>query len=324
MNKKFLAAIIGVLSILASKAEAQGIVFVAQDSGMPMMQGYQGYNIYPEVLVHVPSMNQDNVVFQNSSFVETGIMNPQNQAPAVQNATNAENKDISYYMQHMILSPEQLNRAQDISNTSNSKKQQLLQSIETLKEQVNEIENDGLRDFEAILTDSQKAEFNRLRNEQEAVSQPEPQPETQPEQPQEVYTEPQPEAQPEQSKEVYTEPQPEVQPEQPQEVYTEPQPEPQPEQPQEVYTEPQQEPQPEQSQEVYTEPQPEPQSEQPQEVYTEPQPEPQPEQPQEVYTEPQPEPQPEQPQEVYEEPQPDPQPEQPQEVYTEPQPENVQ
>ena len=257
MNKKFLAAIIGVLSIFASKAEAQGIVFVAQDSGMPIMQGYQGHNIYPEVLVHVPSMNQDNVVFQNSSFVETGIMNPQNQAPAVQNATNAENKDVSYYMQHIILSPEQLNRAQDINNTSNSKKQQLLQSIETLKEQVNAIENNGLRDFEAILTDSQKAEFNRLRNEHEAVSQPEPQPETQSEQPQEVYTEPQPEVQPEQPQEVYTEPQPEPQPEQPQEVYTEPQPEPQPEQPQEVYTEPQPEPQPEQPQEVYTEPQPE-------------------------------------------------------------------
>ena len=202
MNKKFLTVIISVLSMIAGKAEAQGIVFVTEDTGMPV---FQGYNPYQEVLVHIPPVNYDNVVIQNSAFTENNTANLQNSTTATQSTIGDENKDISYYMQRISLSPEQLNRAQEISNTTDTRKQQLLQSIETLKEQADELENDGLRSFEAILTDEQKTEFNRLRYEQNTVVQSEPQPE--------VYSEPQPEPQLEPQPEVYSEPQPEPQPE---------------------------------------------------------------------------------------------------------------
>ena len=275
MNKKFLVAIVCVLTIIAAKAHAQGVVFVAQDTPS-----------HPEVLIHIPPTSQDNVIIQDAVFTENSASDAV--APSVREASVSEsivNKNISYYVQNLDLSPEQISKAQEISNVGHAKQEELLRNIESLRAQAHEIENDTLADFEAILSDEQKAEFYKLKTGQDVLaSQPEPQPA-------EVQSEPQPEeVQPEpQPSEVQLEPQPaEVQPEpQPAEVQLEPQPaevqsEPQPAevQPEPQPAEVQPEPQPE---EVQPEPQPAEVKLEPQPVEAQPEP-----QPAEVQPEPQP------------------------------------
>ena len=221
MNKKFLVAIIGFVMTIAARTQAEEIVFVPQNAS----------HSHPEVLVHIPPAAQDNVIIQDTVFTETSESDAALQNPFEANAfDDVKNKNISYYVQKLNLTPEQIIKAQEISNASHAKQEQLLKNIEDLRAQAHELENSSLSDFVAILTDEQKIEFNKLQYEQDvAVSQPEPQPEeTQPEaQPEEAQSEPQSEeTQPEsQLEEVQSEPQPEeTQPEsQPEEVQSEPQ-----------------------------------------------------------------------------------------------------
>ena len=230
MNKKFLMAVAGVLAFSAVKAKAQDIVFVADDSVYS----------HPEVLVHIPSSDQDNVIMQNASFAES--------AQNIDMTANSEKKNanISYYVQKLNLDQEQTAKANEINERTHAEHERILQSIEDLRQQAHDLERKSLTDFEAILTPEQKNLFSQLRNGQDNVKvQAEEQPETVTESVSEDKTEIAPEIQPE----PVQEPQPEVTPEPQPEPVQEPQPAAAPE----AQPEPVQEPQPE----VSPEPQPE-------------------------------------------------------------------
>ena len=253
MNKKILVIVTGLLAVWSAKSQAQGVVFVTQDAPYS----------HPEVLVHIPPAGQDNVIMQNTSFSEN--------AENAQNSSTDENQNISYYVQKLNLSPEQIAQAQKISDKAHDEQEQILQSIENLRQQAHELEQRSLTDFEAILTDEQRNLFAQLRNERNGENIPEntqtynneiPQPESVAEvQPAEVTPEVQSsETQPE----MVAEPQPEaphntqpeeIAPETPSsESQPEPVAEPQPESTPEFQPT---EPQPEVQQETVAEEQPE-------------------------------------------------------------------
>lgn len=247
MNKKFLMAVAGVLAFSASKSQAQDIVFVADDTAYS----------HPEVLVHIPSATQDNVIMQNTYFTD----NTANSAN-----TNEDKKDenISYYAQRLNLNPEQTAKANEINEQTHAEHKRILQNIENLRQQAHDLERKSLADFEAILTPEQKNLFSQLRNERDNVDiQEEEQPETAtesvsedkvesaPEIPSEMTLQPIPEVAPEPQPEQVQEPQPEVTSEPQPEPVQEPQPEVTPDAQPDIYQE--HEPQ----QEAAPEPQPE-------------------------------------------------------------------
>lgn len=198
MNKNLLV-ILGVLSLISYKTQAQEVVFVTQEA--PQMQYY---GTYPEVLVHIPPVAQDNVIMQNASFIENQpSVSPaltQQQVSVAQNDntdTTKENTNISYYVQNLNLTPEQISKAQKISDESRAQQEQLLQNIQTLRQQAHDLEEKSLSDFEAILTEEQKTDFNRLKNKQDNVGTPddsqqktEKEPEPEPKSKQQPSTEP--------------------------------------------------------------------------------------------------------------------------------------
>ena len=81
---------------------------------------------------------------------------------AVENEGEIE-QGISYYVQKLNLSEEQLDLAKYISDDSRLKQEQLLKSIALLRKQARDLEAKSLEEFEAILTDEQREEFLKLR-----------------------------------------------------------------------------------------------------------------------------------------------------------------
>lgn len=160
MNKNFLI-ILSVLSLISYKTHAQEVVLVTDEA--PQVQ-YDG--MYPEVLVHIPPAKQDNVIMQNTSFVDSEIPADNGSNPKEESSSqnvNTDNTNISYYVQNLNLTPEQIGMAQRISDESRAKQEQLLQDIQALRQRAHEIEEKSLTDFEEILTPKQKTEFLRLR-----------------------------------------------------------------------------------------------------------------------------------------------------------------
>ena len=165
MNIRFMAVITSILCMFGAKTNAQEVEYLLQEQNSE-------YKAHPEVLDHIPPAQQDNVVVEDAVFVEEANSN-QNAAPqaisdSVEN-NNAENKNISYYVDRLNLTPEQMSRAQEISDASLIKQKELLQSIESLRQQAYDLEKNSLTDFEAILTDEQRAMFNQLRNEKDTA-----------------------------------------------------------------------------------------------------------------------------------------------------------
>ncbi|MBR1825205.1 MAG: hypothetical protein IJ770_01290 [Alphaproteobacteria bacterium] len=78
-------------------------------------------------------------------------------------ALEAFDPTISYYVQNLNLSPDQLDQAQRISEAEQLKKDDLLRQIEALRKEAYNLEAGSLIAFEAILTDAQKATFRELR-----------------------------------------------------------------------------------------------------------------------------------------------------------------
>ncbi|MBQ9271126.1 MAG: hypothetical protein IJ218_02530 [Alphaproteobacteria bacterium] len=70
---------------------------------------------------------------------------------------------ISFYVQNLNLSPEQLDQAQRISEAEQEKKENLLRQIEALRKEAYNLEAGSLIAFEAILDDAQRATFQELR-----------------------------------------------------------------------------------------------------------------------------------------------------------------
>ena len=165
MNIRFMAIITSILCIFGAKANAQEVEYLLQEQAPE-------YKAHPEVLVHIPPAQEDNVVMEDTVFVENADSNqetiPQPATESVE-SNNQESKNISYYVEKLNLTPEQMVRAQEISDTSLAKQKELLQSIENLRQQAYDLEKNSLTDFEAILTDEQRVVFNQLRNEKDAV-----------------------------------------------------------------------------------------------------------------------------------------------------------
>ena len=79
-------------------------------------------------------------------------------------ALEAFDPTISYYVQNLNLSPEQLDQALRISEAEQIKKEDLLRQLEALRREAYNLEAGSLIAFEAILTDAQKATFRELRS----------------------------------------------------------------------------------------------------------------------------------------------------------------
>ena len=76
---------------------------------------------------------------------------------------------ISYYVQNLNLTPEQLDKAQRISEAGQAKKEDLLRQIEALRKEAYNLEAGSLIAFEAILDDDQRAAFHELQNNAEGA-----------------------------------------------------------------------------------------------------------------------------------------------------------
>ena len=215
-------AVAGVLAFSASKSQAQDIVFVADDTAYS----------HPEVLVHIPSATQDNVIMQNTYFTD-------NTANSANASEYKKDENISYYAQRLNLSPEQTAKANEINEQTHAEHKKILQNIEDLRQQAHDLERKSLTDFEAILTPEQKNLFSQLRNERDNVNiQADKQPEAVSESVPEDKTETTQEIQPEIAQETQSEPVQEHQTD----IYQER--EPQQEAAPETQPEPVQEPQP--------------------------------------------------------------------------------
>lgn len=71
--------------------------------------------------------------------------------------------EISYYIQNMNLSIEQLDMAKQISDDSRLRQKQMMQSIYTIRKQALDLEAQSLAAFEKILTPEQKVKFEELK-----------------------------------------------------------------------------------------------------------------------------------------------------------------
>ena len=76
-----------------------------------------------------------------------------------------ENYDpsVSYYIQNLNLTPEQMYEAQKISLDSLAEQEELLQKIAALRQRARALEVSSLMAFEAILDDAQRTAFQELR-----------------------------------------------------------------------------------------------------------------------------------------------------------------
>ena len=77
--------------------------------------------------------------------------------------------DVSYYVQNLNLTPEQISKVQKISADSVSEQESILKEITDIRRRARALEINSLSAFEAILDDSQKAAFNELRNSHETA-----------------------------------------------------------------------------------------------------------------------------------------------------------
>lgn len=104
---------------------------------------------------------------ENSKVVSENTDNQEEKSEEIKNEVKSKaeyDKEISFYIQNMKLSVEQLDMAKYISDDSRLKQEQLLKSIYLLRKQARELEAKSLSDFEAILTEEQKVIFEKLKD----------------------------------------------------------------------------------------------------------------------------------------------------------------
>lgn len=70
---------------------------------------------------------------------------------------------ISYYVQNLDLSAEQIDLAQQISAAEQKDKDEIIQRLEILRQAAYELEANSLKLFEAILNEDQKIKFRQLQ-----------------------------------------------------------------------------------------------------------------------------------------------------------------
>ena len=145
MNTKFLALFAGLSCLLFNNASAQ--IFSDYDNDSP-------------------TVAEDSQAMPKPISLIDGIA----EEDSAENATNAETVDlesydpsVSFYVQNLNLSPEQLSEAQKISLDTLAEQEELFQKIAALRQQARALEVSSLLAFEAILDDSQRAALQELR-----------------------------------------------------------------------------------------------------------------------------------------------------------------
>ncbi len=97
--------------------------------------------------------------------VESAAQNNESEATEI----DVIDPDVSYYVQNLNLTPEQISKVQKISADSVSEQESILKEITDIRRRARALEINSLSAFEAILDDSQKAAFNELRNSHETA-----------------------------------------------------------------------------------------------------------------------------------------------------------
>lgn len=77
--------------------------------------------------------------------------------------------DVSYYVQNLNLSEEQLQQVQKISAENIKQQEEIVQEIATLRQKAHSVKLNSIAAFEAILNDEQKAAFQKLRSDYNAA-----------------------------------------------------------------------------------------------------------------------------------------------------------
>lgn len=85
-----------------------------------------------------------------------------------ENTKQKPEEEISYYIQRLNLSVEQQDKVKYITDENLAKKEQLLRSLNVIRQQARVLEDQSLTQFEALLTPEQKDQFRKLKKAHEA------------------------------------------------------------------------------------------------------------------------------------------------------------
>lgn len=110
----------------------------------------------------------------NIAVVDEDIQENENEPAAVElkkEAAPQESENLSYYIQHLNLSVEQQDQVKYLSDDYQLKKEQLLRSLDVIRQQAHVLEAQNLAQFESILTPEQKSLFHELKRKYESRQQ---------------------------------------------------------------------------------------------------------------------------------------------------------
>lgn len=107
---------------------------------------------------------EENVVIKEASLSENKADDEKAAEKEItEEQPTVKEESVSDYIKKLDLSDEQLDTAKFISSEMEMRQEQLQKSVDLLKAQAREIEEQSLREFEAILTPAQKEVFEKLR-----------------------------------------------------------------------------------------------------------------------------------------------------------------
>lgn len=107
---------------------------------------------------------EENVVIKEASLSENKADDEKAAEKEItEEQPTVKEESVSDYIKKLDLSDEQLDEAKFISSEMEMRQEQLQKSVDLLKAQAREIEEQSLREFEAILTPAQKEVFEKLR-----------------------------------------------------------------------------------------------------------------------------------------------------------------
>lgn len=155
MNIRFFALFAGCCFLLTNGVSAQ-VFSVSDENDIEVI--YEEPQAMPKPISLIDNTDEEENVANTENVESVDIEN--------------YDSDVSYYVQSLNLSPEQLYEAQKISTESMAEQEELFQKIAALRQQARALEVSTLLAFEAILNDSQRAALQELRAGYEAANTP--------------------------------------------------------------------------------------------------------------------------------------------------------
>lgn len=114
----------------------------------------------PDVIVKT----EENIVIKEDALPENKTDDEKSaETEIIEEQSSVNEESVSEYIKKLDLSDEQLDEAKFISSEMEMRQEQLQKSVDILKAQAREIEEQSLREFEAILKPAQKEVFEKLR-----------------------------------------------------------------------------------------------------------------------------------------------------------------